>query len=237
MIRRFFYYSLILWGIFIFHAPQLWLMYFLYFKNTGDGGMNEALINAGLILLWGFIHSILARPFAKKAIAKIAGDDFVKLVYITIAGITQCLLLYFWQPLSGVVWETHGIVFWILTVLFFASLSMVFISSLILDYMEVLGIRKIIRRMRNEPDKSPDLIVKGPYAFTRNPVYLSTIFFLWVGPVMTMNRLEFAVIGTVYVLIGTYLEDRDTKKAMGESYKRYSENVPLIIPRLTPWKQ
>ncbi len=237
MLRRLLYYSLILWSLFIFHAPQLWFIYFLHVKNTGPGGLHGALINAGLVFLWGFIHSIIARDFIKDPITRWVGKEFYKLFYVTMAGITQCLMLYFYRPLSGVVWETQGMLYWILTALFFACLSMGGFSSLILDYMEVLGVRGIIRRMRNEPDKPTELVVKGPYAFTRHPVYFSMIGVLWIGPVMTVSRLEFAILGTIYLFVGTYLEDIDTKKTLGDAYKEYSDNVPMIIPRFTPWKR
>ncbi len=237
MIRQLFYYSLVLWSLFIFHAPQLWLMYFLHFKHTGSGGLYDAALNAGLVFLWGFIHSIIARDIVKNPLTKWIGKEFYKLFYISVAGITQCLLLYFYRPLSGIVWETHGMLYWVLTFLFLASLSMSGISSLILDYMEVLGVRGILRRMRNQPDPPADLVVRGPYRFTRHPVYLGMIGILWIGPVMTVSRLEFAILGTIYLLVGTFLEDRDTKESLGEAYKEYSNNVPMIIPRLTPWRR
>lgn len=54
---------------------------------------------------------------------------------------------------------------------------------------------------------------------------------------MTTDRFEYAILGTIYSIIGTFLEDKDTKKEMGEVYQEYSKNVPLLIPRLTPWRE
>lgn len=138
---------------------------FFAFKKPGHGGLFDAAINFALFTGWGLIHSLFARSFVKRIIANLVGEDFAKLTYITIAGITQCLVLYYWRPLSGILWETHGIVYWILTGLFGLSLLSVFGSSLILDYMEVLGIRRLIRRLRNEPSKPITLCTKGPYAY------------------------------------------------------------------------
>lgn len=54
---------------------------------------------------------------------------------------------------------------------------------------------------------------------------------------MTMGRLEFAFLVTVYVLIGTWLEEGDRRRDMGDPYDRYRSNVPMWIPRLTPWTE
>ncbi|MFH2099478.1 MAG: isoprenylcysteine carboxylmethyltransferase family protein, partial [Pseudomonadota bacterium] len=66
--------------------------------------------------------------------------------------------------------------------------------------------------------------------------YLFTILLLWTGPVMNLTRLEFAFLGTVYILVGMFLEDRDTVRSMGLEYETYRKNVPMLIPRLTPWR-
>ena len=87
-----------------------------------------------------------------------------------------------------------------------------------------------------EPNPPPTLCLKGPYRYCRHPVYLASIGTLWIGPVMTAGRLEFALLVTIYVLIGTWFEERDTGKEIGEAYDLYQANVPMWIPRLTPWR-
>jgi len=96
--------------------------------------------------------------------------------------------------------------------------------------------RKIVRHFSGEPNPPLALCLKGPYRYCRHPVYLASIATLWIGPVMTAGRLEFAILVTIYVLIGTWFEERDTGKEMGEAYDLYQANVPMWIPRLTPWR-
>lgn len=235
--RRTGYILLCLWGILAFHGPQVWLIIFLFFPGADDGGGElAAAFNAFLFLLWGVIHSLLARDFARDFIARLVGRDFVKLVFISVAGITQCLLLYLWQPLSGWHWRAEGGLYWILTGLFLAALAAVFITSLLLDYMEALGIRAILRRMRHQAAPALTISLRGPYAYCRHPVYLFTIFFLWLGPEINLTKLEFSLLGTLYVLAGMFLEDRDTARHMGPAYAEYKKHVPILIPRLKPWR-
>ncbi len=230
------YIILCLWGILAFHGPQVWLMFFLFSPGQGDGDAQAAIYNAFLFLLWGGIHSVLARDFARNVIARVVGRDLVKLVFVSVAGITQCLLLYLWQPLSGWHWRAEGVLYGVLAVLFLAAMSAVFISSLLLDYMEALGIRAVIRRMRHQKAPPVTLSLRGPYAYCRHPVYLFTIFFLWLGPEMNWTKLEFSVLGTLYVIAGMFLEDRDTARYLGPAYAEYKKHVPILIPRLKPWR-
>jgi protein-S-isoprenylcysteine O-methyltransferase Ste14 len=211
-------------------------MVFLFAPATGEGGLNDALFNALILFLWGAIHSLLARDPVKKIIARLVGSDLVKLVFVSVAGITQCLLLFLWRPLSGPHWQAQGPLYWILTCLFLASLSAVFVSSLLLDYMEALGIRAVIRRMRRQEARPVTLSVRGPYAYCRHPVYLFTIFLLWLGPAMNPTKLEFSLLATIYVIAGMFLEDRDTARHLGPAYAEYRRHVPILIPRLRPWR-
>ena len=200
--RRLQLYGLITLNVFAFHAPGIWLFFFLLFPEQGSGGASDALFNALLVLFWGGTHSLMARKFFRDFLARVAGEDFVKLAFTVIAGITQCVMLYYWRPLEGELWRAEGPLYWILTFLFASAFGAVFYCSILLDYMEVLGVRKIIRHFRGEPNPAPAMCLKGPYRYCRHPVYLASVASLWIGPVMTTGRLEFAVLVTVYVLIG-----------------------------------
>jgi hypothetical protein len=73
-------------------------MAFLHVAKAGQGNLGDAwgdiLWNLCLFAGWAEIHSIFARSFVKKALARAAGEDFVKIVYVTAAGITQTAMLW-----------------------------------------------------------------------------------------------------------------------------------------------
>jgi protein-S-isoprenylcysteine O-methyltransferase Ste14 len=68
-------------------------------------------------------------------------------------------------------------------------------------------------------------------------MYALFLVALWVGPHMTFGRVEFALIGSLYLLLGTFLEERNLRKELGGVYDLYRDHVPMWIPRMTPWKQ
>lgn len=92
--------------------------------------------------------------------------------------------------------------------------------------------------------KNDALAVSGPYAYTRNPLYLGT-FILGLGFTIAAagNRWWlYIVLGGMFaaLFLGIYLpvmrvEASTLAQLFGEDYKRYAATVPLLFPRFTPY--
>lgn len=91
--------------------------------------------------------------------------------------------------------------------------------------------------------KNDTLAVSGPYAYSRNPLYLGT-FILGVGFSIAAagGWLLFGVLGGLFaaLFLGIYLpvmrvEALTLAELFGEDYKRYAAAVPLLFPRLMPY--
>ena len=87
--------------------------------------------------------------------------------------------------------------------------------------------------------KDRELAVSGPYAFTRNPLYLGT-FLIGVGAVVAGGRLWLGLgfITWFAWIYGSTMarESGELAARFGESYSRYRASVPLLLPRLTPFR-
>lgn len=88
--------------------------------------------------------------------------------------------------------------------------------------------------------KSSDLDVSGPYAYTRNPLYLGT-FVIALGFGVASGfwwlfLLVAAYIGSIYFPVMN-VEAVVLKDRLGSQYIDYAENVPLLLPRFTAWKK
>jgi hypothetical protein len=86
--------------------------------------------------------------------------------------------------------------------------------------------------------KNSRLAVSGPYAFTRNPLYLGS-FILGLGFTIASGRWILAVVfGALF--LGIYfpvmrVEASTLADLFGEDYRAYKDAVPLLFPRLTPY--
>lgn len=87
--------------------------------------------------------------------------------------------------------------------------------------------------------KNAELATSGPYAHTRNPLYLGS-FLLGVGFTIAAARPLLGLLFAV-LFLGIYLpvmrvEAADLAKLFGEDYTLYARAVPLFIPRLRPFR-
>src|SRR6201989_817530 len=87
--------------------------------------------------------------------------------------------------------------------------------------------------------KNAQLALSGPYAFTRNPLYLGS-FLLGLGFTIASGQL---VLGLLFValFLGIYfpvmrVEASTLAELFGEDYEAYQRSVPLFFPRLTPFR-
>ena len=87
--------------------------------------------------------------------------------------------------------------------------------------------------------KKVELATSGPYAHTRNPLYLGSCLTaagcgisagnLWLG----LGLL--GCLAAVYVPV-IRAEERETRKLYANDYPGYAEAVPAFVPRLTPYR-
>jgi protein-S-isoprenylcysteine O-methyltransferase Ste14 len=86
-----------------------------------------------------------------------------------------------------------------------------------------------------------NLIISGPFAYVRNPLYVGNILmYLGLGvmsfalfPYLQIVAIAFFIL-QYHLIVGE--EEAFLKTKFGEKYKRFLENVPKFFPRLTPYK-
>ena len=83
------------------------------------------------------------------------------------------------------------------------------------------------------------LVVSGPYRWVRNPM-ISGVIAVLLGEAFLLRSLPhlawavfFAALNLVYIPL---VEEPGLTRRFGDAYRRYCENVPRVVPRVTPWK-
>jgi len=88
-------------------------------------------------------------------------------------------------------------------------------------------------------EKDAKLATAGPYAYTRNPLYVfnSTMFLGFC--VMSNNLIPSVFAAVIFFWIYIVIIDIEARRMVsmfGDEYAEWSKHVPLFIPRLTAWK-
>jgi protein-S-isoprenylcysteine O-methyltransferase Ste14 len=80
-----------------------------------------------------------------------------------------------------------------------------------------------------------ELIVRGPYAVVRNPIYLA-MFGMLIATGLAVSGWLGLLLGTVVFLAGNEIRIRSEEKllrgAFGAQFEEYARRVPAFLPRL-----
>lgn len=199
-------------------------------RATGPVGM-AVVINLVLISLFGLQHSIMARMGFKDRIKRMVPEAAERSVFVLISSLVLILLFWQWRPIPEVIWSADSMIGqsigW---VVFALGFGLVLLSTFLIDHFELFGLRQSIRQFLNKPHEYPHFVTPMLYKHIRHPLYLGFILAFWGGPVMTLGHLIFAGVLTIYILIAIQLEEKDLVRFLGERYRQYREQVPMLIP-------
>ncbi len=116
-------------------------------------------------------------------------------------------------------------------ILLFGALAMFFWAFFIdYDALSFFGIRQILDFGKEKKiDPSKDLKRSGLLGIVRHPMYFALIIALWCT-VFTVTGIMVNAILTIYVIMGTILEEKKLVLEFGDTYVKYQQEVPMLIP-------
>lgn len=74
-------------------------------------------------------------------------------------------------------------------------------------------------------------VTRFAYRFIRHPLMTGIVLGLWIVPTMSWGHLVLSLGFTVYILIGTSVEEKDLIRLFGDKYRQYRRQVPRLFPR------
>lgn len=240
MLRRISIFAFGLTAYTIFHATFLYMVAFIggfFVPRTLDGAAQMATlpalaINAGLVLLFGLQHSVMARPAFKRRWTRIVPPETERSFYLLATCACLIVLFALWQPLGGQVWVVgNPIAAGALWAVFALGWGLVLLSTFLINHFDLFGLRQSWAAFRGREPEPLKFVQPWIYRVVRHPLYVGWLLIVWATPVMTVAHLVFALLATAYILIGIQLEERDLADAHPE-YKDYKKRVPALVPSL-----
>ena len=194
--------------------------------------LSEALmINAALLTLFAVQHSTMARPWFKKMWTRVIPQQVERSTYVLLSSLALILLFAMWQPIGGVIWKVQQPALRaVLYGVFATGFLVVLVSTFLINHFDLFGLRQVYLYLRGK--KYTQLRFGTPilYRHVRHPLYLGWLLAFWATPTMTIAHLVFAIATTIYIFMAIQLEEKDLIDAYGDDYKRYKQQVPMIVP-------
>jgi len=204
--------------------------------KTIDGGAESALvptlvIDTLLLGLFALQHSVMARPAFKRWWARFVPAAVERTTYVLLASLALVALFVHWRPILMPVWSvTDPLAVFLIDAVFWLGWGLVLLSTFLINHFELFGLRQVWARLRGRTLPPPAFRTPFVYKRVRHPIYLGFLLAFWAAPTMTAGHLLFALATTGYILIGIWLEERDLVDLFGDQYRRYREQVSMLIP-------
>jgi protein-S-isoprenylcysteine O-methyltransferase Ste14 len=158
---------------------------------------------------------------------------FYRLVFNLVALVTLIPVVVYGESIRGQVvfrWEGLMVIFQMLVL---ATSVLLFVAGARhYDRLQFLGLRQI--RTGASPSvltETGRLDMTGILGITRHPWYLGGILFMWVAyRSLDVSTLVTNIVLTIYLIVGTVLEERKLLMEYSEEYRRYQNRVSMLVP-------
>jgi protein-S-isoprenylcysteine O-methyltransferase Ste14 len=189
------------------------------------------LIDVGLIALFGVQHSVMARAGWKRWWTAIVPTSIERSLYVLLASALLLALFWVWRPIPTPIWEiTNPLFRAVLYGVCLAGWAIVVLATFQIDHFDLFGLRQVWRAAHNQSQVAPEFRTPFLYRIVRNPLMSGFLLAFWATPVMTVDRLLFALGMTLYILIGLAFEERALRREFGPVYEKYEAAVPRLVP-------
>lgn len=188
-----------------------------------------------LLITWCILHSLLisasVNAWLKQQRAAVRGT--YRLLYSLFVSLTLLPLLWLQYHLpQEIIFSWSGWLRIPQVLLLLYALLLIIGGQVVYDLGYLVGIRQWRNwRQGKEAPKLP-FTSRGVLSYVRHPWYSAGLPILWtVGPITDANWPSRLIL-SIYLVIGTLLEERKLLRELGEPYRRYCEQVPMLVP----WK-
>ncbi len=191
---------------------------------------------ATLWLCWCSLHSLLITDAATRLVQQKGGflQGAYRLLYVLFAFLSLAPVLRYQLSLEQhLIFSWHGPWRIVQAVLLLYSAIMFYGGKQVYDTSFFLGIRQWQDYRKNTKATELPFTSKGILGHVRHPWYSGSFTLLWGMGSLTDVTLLVRIILSLYLIVGTLLEERKLNRLLGTPYRQYCKEVPMLIPKLT----
>lgn len=196
--------------------------------------MHDLTLTALAAAAWCALHSLLIAPGIEAWLKQRLGERFAwsRLAYNLISAVTLLAVLLFIHRLpADPLWRWHGL--WQIprTAFLVAALWLGWLGARSHDNGVFLGLRQIRDARAGRTPAPPRFSRGGVLGLIRHPWYAAAILLLIAMRDFTTTNVVWRAVFVLYLLVGTWLEERKLVRVFGDDYRAYRREVPAFLPR------
>jgi protein-S-isoprenylcysteine O-methyltransferase Ste14 len=174
-----------------------------------------------LVTIFALHHSVLAREGVKRRLP--IPTHLARSVYVWTASVLLILVCLLWRPIGVELYHAAGARAVAHALLQLSGVALIAAAVRRIDPLDLAGIRA------SPPLEA--LQIAGPYRLVRHPLYLGWMIAVFGAGHMTGDRLAFAALTSIYLVVAVPWEERLLRKSFSASYEAYARRVRWrIIP-------
>ncbi|PHS73005.1 MAG: hypothetical protein COB22_03750 [Cycloclasticus sp.] len=194
---------------------------------------NALMVNIGLMLMWGVQHSVMARGWFKDMIASVVPHHVERSTYCLASAIALGALMYYWQPMEGIIWQVeNAMMVNVLWGFFGLGWALIFLSTFLTDHFDLFGLRQPWLHFVKKTYTPVVFTEVLFYRWIRHPMMLGLFIAFWSLPTMTVGHLVFSIGMSIYVLAGIHFEEKGLARHLGQTYVDYQKRTSKVIPKV-----
>jgi protein-S-isoprenylcysteine O-methyltransferase Ste14 len=157
---------------------------------------------------------------------------FYRLFYVLFSLVLLVLLINYTTQLDNEIIISYSYPLSVIRYILMYGSLLIFFWAFFFDYdsLSFFGIRQILSFGKVKKVNPSDEIKKnGLLGVIRHPMYLCLIIYIWTQTFKKIDIIVNAIL-TIYVIIGTLLEEKKLVLEFGDAYVKYQNEVPMLIP-------
>ena len=157
---------------------------------------------------------------------------FYRIFYVSISLVLLNPLINYTVQLDNKIIITYDLPLNIVRYILISGSLLMFFWAFFFNYdsLSFFGIRQILNfRKTKRIDPSEEVKKNGLLGIIRHPMYLALIIYLWCQT-FRVSDIVVNIVLTIYIIIATRLEEKKLVLEFGDTYVKYQQEVPMLIP-------
>ena len=190
-----------------------------------------------LSIIWAaycFLHSFLISTRFTNLLTRLLKKyyAFYRLFYVLISLVLLIWLINYTSQFDNTIIITYSPPLSVIRIVLMYGALLMFFWAFFFNYdsLSFFGIRQILNIGKiKEINPSGEIKKNGLLGLMRHPMYLALIIYLWCQTFKVVDIVINTLL-TIYVIIGTILEEKKLVLEFGDTYVEYQKEVPMLIP-------